>query len=100
MTTPTHWQTLAEELSGLSERAFHAGWMDGLEYRIWQIVQGGDRRYGQIRLTDDEVAMLRDLSEQLGGWIRFNDDSGSEEFVDKARWLRIYEEWLRNQPVR
>ena len=41
MTKEPNWRTLAGEMSEISELAFCAGWMDGLEYRLWEIVQGG-----------------------------------------------------------
>jgi hypothetical protein len=93
------WRTLAREMSEISEQAFCAGWMDELEYRLWEIVHEGPRKYGQIALTDGQVTRLRDLSNELRGWVRFNDESEVEEFVESERWQNLYEEWLTRGPA-
>jgi hypothetical protein len=102
MSTDRHmnWQTLAREMSQISERAFCAGWMDELEYRLWAAVLGGPREYGQIILTVPQINRLRDLSDRLGGWVRYNDESGLEEFVEHERWRGLYEEWIRALSLR
>ena len=93
MSEDLNWQNLAREMSDISEQAFCAGWMDELEYRLWEIVHGGPRKYGQIVLTDGQVARLRGLSDSLHGWVRFNDESQSEEFVEREHWQKLYGEW-------
>lgn len=100
MTTQPSWRTLANEMSEISELAYFAGWVDGLEYELWGIVQGGPRRYGQIQLTDDQVGRLRDLSETLRGWVRFDDESEFEEFIEHERWLSVYADWLHRRRTR
>jgi hypothetical protein len=74
--------------------------MDGLECRLWEVVKGGPRKYGQIVLTDDQVARLRNLSDSLGGWVRFNDESGVEEFVESERWETLYQAWVHEKSKR
>jgi hypothetical protein len=93
MNETVNWQTLAREMSRISEQAFCAGWMDELEYRLWEAVLGGPRKYGQIILADLQISRLRDLSDRVGGWVRFNDESGLEEFVEHERWRDLYETW-------
>lgn len=88
-----NWRVLVGEMSEISERAFHAGWMDGLEYRLWEVVQGGPRKYGEIEISDAQVARLRFLADTLDGWIWFNEESGIEEFIDRDRWQRMYSTW-------
>lgn len=95
-----NWRTLARAMSEISEQAFCAGWMDELEYRLWEVVHGGQRRYGQIVLTDDQIARLRDLADSLRGWVRFNDVSGVEEFVERERWQKLYADWTHEKPNR
>ena len=98
MTKEPDWRELAGEMSEISELAFCAGWMDELEYRLWEIVQGGPRNYGQITLTDDLLHRLRHLFESLQGWVWFNDELEVEEFIEKGRWLNVYERWLHKRP--
>jgi hypothetical protein len=33
---------LAELMSSISEDGFSASWMEGLEYELWEILNGGD----------------------------------------------------------
>jgi hypothetical protein len=82
------WWPLAELMSEISERAYHAGWMDGLELALWAMVCGGPRRYGQITVDEETIAKLGALSAQFGGWIRFGDND--EEFVSLGEWQRFY----------
>ena len=93
MSDDPDWRVLARMMSEISEQAFHAGWMDELEYRLWEIVNGGHRKYGQTVLTDQQVARLRDLANEVRGWVRFNDETELEEFVGRERWQQLYDEW-------
>ena len=95
-----NWQDLAREMSEISEQAYCAGWMDGLEYRLWEILQGGSKKYGQIRLSDAQVARLRELASKVGGWVRLDDEAEVEEFVEMADWQNLYEAWARKKSSR
>lgn len=44
-------QRLAQYMSELSERAYSAGWMDGLELALWQALKDGPYKYGQLELV-------------------------------------------------
>ena len=60
---------LAIVMSEISERAYAAGWMAGLEYDLWQIVaQGKPTWYGQTAIRQEDIAMLRWLYERADGW--------------------------------
>ena len=76
---------LAEFMSELSEEAWRAGWMDGLEFALWEVVLGRRQKYGCLELTPDQRSKLRSLSEQCGGWIVYDDDSG-ETWVPLDDW--------------
>ena len=82
-------RALCDFMSSLSEAAWHAGWMDGLEFELWRAVVEGPFRYGRLDLTAMHIARLRDLSESCGGWIHF-DDQHEEAFVRTDRWKSIY----------
>lgn len=73
-------RALADFMSELSEAAYCAGWMNGLEFELWQALIGGPRTYGRLEITDEQLARLRDLSEAAKGWIVF-DDVGGETLV-------------------
>lgn len=78
---------LARYMSGISERCYCAGWMIGLENRLWSAVTDptDDRRYGMDEITVEEIEAMSWLSEQLGGWIRWDEDTG-KVFVPLAEW--------------
>jgi hypothetical protein len=54
---------LAEYMSELSEQAHHAGWMQGLEYALWEAAIGQRNEYGQLRVTDHHQERLHQLSQ-------------------------------------
>jgi hypothetical protein len=91
------WEELGQLMSDISEEAYCAGWMDQLEYDLWEAIHGGSRKYGRAMLTDEEVSRLRELSLRLGGWVWFNDDVGMEEFVELERWRVMYEQWFEQR---
>ena len=76
---------LAEYMSELSEEAWRAGWMDGLEFALWEVVLGQRQKYGCIEMTSDQRSKLRSLSEQCCGWIVYDDDSG-ETWISLDDW--------------
>lgn len=82
-------QALAEYMSQLSEQAYAAGWMEGLEYALWKALVDGPYRYGRLQLIDNHIRELRKLSEACGGWIRFQ-DAEEEAFVPFGQWQRIF----------
>jgi len=82
-------QSLLDLMSAISEEAWAAAWMAGLEYDLWEAVQSGPRRYGRIMLHDGLLARLKDLSHECGGWIRFDEERG-EVFVLLPQWRRMF----------
>ena len=55
----THSQkALAEYMSELSEEAYFAGWMEGLEYALWKAVVENPFNYGFLQLTEQHIAEL------------------------------------------
>jgi hypothetical protein len=72
-------------MSALSEEAYCATWMDGLEYALWQVLLATRTTYGRLELTDAHRQKLRDLSDACGGWIVF-DDRKDETWVPRSEW--------------
>jgi hypothetical protein len=87
-TSNENWHALAQLMSEISEEAYFAGWMGGLEYALWDAVQNGPRRYGQITIDAEMIEALRHLSTQCGGWVRYGENE--EEFVPLETWERAY----------
>lgn len=79
-------QKLATAMSELSERAYRAQWMLGIEMEIWKAMRAPDGGGVPHNLTPSEVAELRSLAETCGGWIAFDHVSGLA-FVPMEDWL-------------
>ncbi len=83
-------QRLLEALmSDISEMGFCAGWMMGLEFDLWRIINGGDNRYGHHILTQAEIDQLRFLSDKCNCWIIY-DDQTEETAVVLETWKLMY----------
>ena len=80
---------LAEFMSELSEEAYTASWMDGLEYARWSAVHNGPRRYGRLYICEQHISTLRNLSESIEGWIYFDGES-EESFINILDWQNKY----------
>ena len=77
-------------MSALSEEAYSAEWMDGLEYTLWNAVLDGPFKYGRLQITDEQITRLNELAGACGGWIVYDDVAG-EVFVPQEQWQRMYE---------
>lgn len=77
---------LAQLISRISERHYFAEWMSEIEVQVWRALNAPQSREFALRLTESEVARLRELSVRCEGWIVF-DDLQEEKFVDMADWL-------------
>lgn len=81
---------LMEYMSELSEEAYYAGWMDGLEYALWTAVLEGSLKYGHFQITRTHTAKLRELSDRCGGWIVW-DDATELTFMPMDQWQKKYD---------
>ncbi|HPG60519.1 MAG TPA: hypothetical protein PK586_00825 [Casimicrobium sp.] len=77
---------LAEYMSSISEDAYAAAWIEGLEFELWRAVQEIPFRYGRLQLTSVHAKRLKEMSQNGGGWIRF-DEKTEEQFVPLSAWL-------------
>jgi hypothetical protein len=86
---------LADYMSGLSEEAYCAAWMDGLEFELWEAVVNGPRSYGRLQITLDHIAELRRLSEGAGGWVVF-DETEEESLLPMEEWTETFTNWKQD----
>jgi len=76
-------------MRGISEEAWCAGWMMGLEFDLWAVREGRQDAYGQIgAITERQARLLRDLSDEADGWWRWGDTDGPT-FVRLEEWRKI-----------
>lgn len=83
-------RALADYMSALSEEAYCAGWMEGLEYALWDAVSTGPSDYGRLAITAEIVQKLKALSSACNGWIHFDEDA-EETFIPRPAWLLKYQ---------
>ena len=79
---------LAGLISEISEDHFSAGWLHGLEFTLWNMLHGDDRRFGMGKVSQENIDRLRHLHEKCGGWWRWDETHG-EMFVATADWIAL-----------
>ena len=81
-------RNLAELMSRISEESFTAGWMDGLEFELWDILKSDSSKHGYV-ITQNEIEELRSLSQICGCWIIY-DNAKEETSVDIEVWKKVF----------
>lgn len=76
-------------MSEISEDHYCAGWLGGLEYDLWKIVQGGNREFGFGDIAESRVTELKRLSEKAGGWWYYDEENG-ETFIPMDAWIAMF----------
>jgi hypothetical protein len=79
---------LAKFMSSLSEAGFAAGWMKGLEFDLWAILNAPPKKYGRCTLTPNDLEQLQFLSSKCGCWITF-DDTDEEIAIPLEAWKEM-----------
>jgi hypothetical protein len=103
-------QELRNLMRYISEDCYCAGWLNGLEYILWEMVSDStaSREFGMGEVEESAIARLRELSQQVGGWWRWHDDNDErdlpseewgERFTPMADWLVMYERYCKAQAV-
>jgi len=87
---------LAGFMSDLSEEAYCAGWMDGLEYALWDVLVCNRTEYGRLSVTVEHRTKLKELADSCGGWIVF-DDVTEQTWVSRVAWDARFAAWKNNQ---
>jgi hypothetical protein len=80
---------LAGLMSELSERCYCAGWLDGLEFTLWDYVCGQSNSGVWSMIEPDELTQLTKLAASIGGWIFWHPDHAAT-FIPLAEWLEMY----------
>lgn len=90
-------------MSDVSELVYFARWMAQTEFRLWSFVSDPNDtgEWGGRTIPEEFRAELRRRSEEIGGWIRWQDgeDLPKEEwgpiFVPTSDWLKTYQAHVR-----
>ena len=81
-------KNLADFMSELSEQAFNAGWIEGLELALWKAMHGEQKKFGRLTFNEKMLTELKRLSQAANGWIIF-DAQKEETFVSFEEWRRL-----------
>ena len=74
---------LADVMGEISEARWCAGWLAGLEYRLWRVATGETQLW-----PNDDAGVLRVLSELSGYWVVWGRDGVVS--VPLAEWRERY----------
>lgn len=86
----TSQQLLLEEcMSDISERCHSAGWMQDLEYVLWDAILNGPRKYGHHVITQTDIEKLKELSKDANAWIIY-DEEEEETAIDLLEWKQKF----------
>jgi hypothetical protein len=83
-------------MSDISEEHWCAGWMSGNEESLWAAMNDGSRDYGMGEIADVDIAALKRLHEQCGGWWYWHDDQ-NEPGLHHSHWgprFLTTDEWI------
>lgn len=97
---------LAQLISDISENTICATWDTGIEFRAWKWVCSRpteDFAWMMDTVSVSDVNRMRELSEQIGGWVywreheigELDDDEVGVRFIPMAEWLTLYAEHER-----
>lgn len=92
-------QDLEDLICELSEEAFFAAWMTGIEFELWECLVSGRRVVGQIELDDERLARLRELSFRVNGWLVFPSSEHPPTLIAHAHWTPFYGRWKDGESV-
>ena len=91
-------EQLQVEISEISEAGYCAGWTRDIEFYLWKIVlDGSETEFGIKTITTQEIANLRTLAEQSGGWWHWSDKENKSVFITLDEWQEIYQQFLERQ---
>lgn len=96
---------LAQRLSDHSENTMAAGWLEELEYMVWQDLV--DRRTEKDLLVSPKGSVLpaldeaekvefRQLSKAIDGWVVYDSQDAEDRvaYVPMVDWVKRFDDWL------
>jgi len=83
-------QDLLRRIMGeISEAAISAGWLNTLEYDLWDFIENGAGQFGRLLIEPNVIRDLKWLADKAGGWWTY------EKFVPMQEWVEMYQEYIR-----
>jgi hypothetical protein len=88
---------LADQMSSISERCYYAGWMQNLEYILWDTLKSGERKYGHDWITQQDIDTLKDLAWLANCWIVY-DKTFEETTIKLSDWQERFQDAIKKNP--
>ena len=90
---------LLRTMGDVSESVYSAGWMDGIEFSLWEAVQSDQpttlaAKHIRNHADNKTLDRIKRLSEEAGGWFAWdntNDKAAEASFVPLEEWTKIYD---------
>lgn len=84
-------KALLHEMERISEDTWCAGWFSGIEFGLWNEMQGGKGCGGGTVncYEQDDLDLLRELATLAEGWWRWDEGQGDNVFVPMDEWLSV-----------
>ena len=82
---------LADFMSDLSEKCYSAGWLENLEYVLWDTLTKGERKFGQDILSQQDIDQLIQFSKDCNCLVYY-DDATEETAIDLALWRQKFDQ--------
>lgn len=84
-------------MGGLSEQFYSAGWLNNLEYALWDRRERGPSAQGQFcEMSDRQCILLRSLSEECQGWwVQSREHQDALQLLSLSAWRsHIEDNWI------
>ena len=88
---------LMNYMRDISEHCYDAGWMEHVEYVLWDAVTTGPRKYGRGQITKEDIQQLIQLYTKSNAWI-IMDDKTEETAIDMGKWKKRFETEVKLNP--
>lgn len=81
----------------ISQECYAAGWMNQLEYYVWQIATGKRTHYGLDDGVDRYSGLLWDYAQECEGWVTWDESIAEPIWISQDNWRKMFFEWARAQ---
>lgn len=102
-TSPEVQQLLVDYLVEVSQDCMGAGWMEGIEFEVWAVLQqdpatSDTARWWHTCLTPEQADDLAFLAQASGHWPLWSEEeTAGVRLVPLAQWKSYYQEWKESQ---
>lgn len=77
-------------MSSLSSLCYGQLWQPGVEFDIWDVVEGRSRAVGEFLITTRDINRLKELSSLAGGWVVWDHGNNCHKFLPLDEWKAEY----------